>query len=152
MDEDKIELICKPEVEKIIGCAFHVNNKLGHGFLEELYQRALEITFNREDIPFVRKKNLPIYFDGTLIADHYQADVICYDKVILELKAVSAISDEHVKQLINYLKATGIQAGLVINFGNPRKLEWKKVVFTNTKYLRNNNIPTTTNKSDEIKP
>ena len=133
-DDDKI---CFEECRQIVGCAFKVYNQLGHGFLEQVYQSALELELKHADIPFEAQKQIPVYYLGEKLDAFYKADILCFDKVIVELKAEQSLSDVHDAQVINYLKATGSQVGLLINFGNRRKLEFKKIVFTNTRYVNN---------------
>ena len=134
LSDDKI---CFEECHQIVGCAFKVYNQLGHGFLEQVYQSALELELKHADIPFEAQKQIPVYYLGEKLDAFYKADILCFDKVIVELKAEQSLSDVHDAQVINYLKATGIQTGLLINFGNRRKLEFKKIVFTNTRYVNN---------------
>lgn len=112
----------------INGAAFHVYNKLGHGFLEAVYQEALEIEFQRRNIPYEREKELKIQYDGVELKQTYKADFVCYDKIIVELKAVSALDDAHRSQVYNYLHATGMKLGLLYNFGCPEKLEKERIV------------------------
>ena len=134
LSDDKI---CFEECHQIVGCAFKVYNQLGHGFLEQVYQCALEIELKHAGIPFEAQKRIPVYYLGEKLDVFYKADILCFDKVIVELKAEQSLSDVHDAQVINYLKATGSQVGLLINFGNRRKLEFKKIVFTNTRYVNN---------------
>ena len=134
LSDDKI---CFEECHQIVGCAFKVYNQLGHGFLEQVYQSALELELKHADIPFEAQKQIPVYYLGEKLDAFYKADILCFDKVIVELKAEQSLSDVHDAQVINYLKATGIQTGLLINFGNRKKLEFKKIVFTNTRYVNN---------------
>ena len=112
----------------INGAAFHVYNKLGHGFLESVYQEALEIEFKRRNIPFEREKELKIIYDGFELKQTYKADFVCYDKVIVELKAVSCLDDAHRSQVFNYLHATGYKLGLLYNFGCPDGLERERII------------------------
>jgi len=112
----------------INGAAFHVYNKLGHGFLESVYQEALEIEFKRRNIPFEREKELKIIYDGFELKQTYKADFVCYDKVIVELKAVSCLDDAHRSQVFNYLHATGYKLGLLYNFGYPDGLERERII------------------------
>ncbi|HJJ38821.1 MAG TPA: GxxExxY protein [Methanocorpusculum sp.] len=133
-DEDKIDF---DEVHKIVGCAFEVYNRLGVGFLEQVYQEALELELKYAEIPFDSQKHIPVYYRGEELNAFYKADIVCFNKVIVELKAEKKLSDSAELQLINYLKATGYQTGILLNFGHRGKLEWKKIVFTNTKYLKN---------------
>jgi len=102
-----IELVHKTEVYNIIGAAMEVHKILGCGFLEAVYQEALELEFQYRKIPYEREVQLDIYYKEQLLKKHYQADFICYDDIIVELKALSALTSEHESQLLNYLKATG---------------------------------------------
>ena len=104
-----------------------VLNELGHGFLESVYQEALSIVFQENSIPFNKEQVLDIYFKGRLLNKKYVADFICYDEVIVELKAMENIAPEHIAQVLNYLKATGKKLGLLINFGTS-KLQYKRVI------------------------
>ena len=112
----------------INGAAFRVYNKLGHGFLEAVYQEALEIEFQRQGIPYEREKELTIVYDGVELKQTYKADFICFGKIIVELKAVSALDDAHRSQVYNYLHATNYKLGLLYNFGNPSGLEKERIV------------------------
>ena len=123
-----IELVHKTEVYNIIGAAMEVHKILGCGFLEAVYQEALELEFQYRKIPYEREVQLDIYYKEQLLKKHYQADFICYDDIIVELKALSALTSEHESQLLNYLKATGSKVGLLINFGN-KSLEYKRMVY-----------------------
>jgi len=100
---------------------------LGPGFLEAVYQEALEIEFKNQDIPFSREKELPLQYKGIKLKKSYYADFIVYEKIILELKALDALSSVHESQVLNYLKATGFKLGLLVNFGQP-KLQYKRLV------------------------
>ncbi len=130
------DIILADEVYQIMSAAFKVYNTLGYGFLEAVYEEALGIELGRRGIPFQTQKPLSIYYDGEKLKKNYFADVVCYDKIILELKIKHEIDGHDRTQIVNYLKATGCEVGLVINFGNPRYLEWKKYVFANKKYLK----------------
>ena len=105
-----------------------VHSELGNGFLEAVYQEALEITFLENNIPYEREKELNIYFKGRLLNKKYYADFFCYNKIIVELKASSGLTDADMGQVINYLKATEAKIGLLINFGLP-KLQYKRIIF-----------------------
>jgi len=131
------------EVRKIVGCAFHVYNSLGSGFLESIYRDALMIEFRDNDIPAVAEKHLDVYYKGEKLPSSYKTDIICYDMIILELKAITKLTDADSAQLLHYLKATGIKAGILFNFGKKGKLEWKRFVYTDGKYLKNENIQDT---------
>ena len=121
-------IIYKEESYKIVGAAFDVYNKLGHGFLEAVYQEALEIEFQRRNIPYEREKELKIIYDGVELKQTYKADFVCYEKIIVELKAVSELDDAHRSQVYNYLHATGYKLGLLYNFGCSDELEKERIV------------------------
>lgn len=103
-------------------------NNLGHGFLEAVYQEALEIEFERQGIPYEREKELNIIYDGIQLKQTYKADFVCYGKIIVELKAVSELVDAHRSQVYNYLHATGYRLGLLLNFGCSDELEKERIV------------------------
>ncbi|XZE46873.1 GxxExxY protein [Pirellulaceae bacterium SH467] len=115
--------------EAIIGCAFEVINELGLGFLESVYEKALAIALQEKGLTIQCQHPIQVRFRNQIVGDFY-ADLFVEGKVIVELKAVKAIAPEHQAQIINYLKATGIEVGLLINFGSP-KLEYKR--FTRNK-------------------
>ena len=121
-------LVYKEESFKIIGAAFKVYNTLGHGFLEAVYQEALEIEFQRQGIPYEREKELTIQYDGVELKQTYKADFVCFGKIIVELKAVNAIDDVHRSQVYTYLHATGYKLGLLLNFGRPGELEKERII------------------------
>lgn len=103
-----------------------VHNNLGHGFLEIVYKDALEIEFKRNQIPFEREKEYPVNYKGIQLPHRFFADFIVYEKIILEVKGVNGIHDEHVAQSINYLKVSKNQVALIVNFGEP-KLRFKRI-------------------------
>ena len=105
-----------------------VFNQLGHGFLEAVYQEALEREFKSRGIPYEREKELAIFYKGELLEQTYKADFICYEDIIVELKAVAMLQDSHRSQVYNYLRATKNKLGLLINFGNSDGLEWERKV------------------------
>ncbi len=104
-----------------------VHKELGHGFLEIVYKDALELLFRQDDIFFEREKEYPVYFRGILLRHKFWADFVVYDKIILELKCVSVLTDEHVAQTLNYLKVSGNKLGLLVNFGRG-KLEYRRLL------------------------
>jgi len=124
------ELILADLAYKVIGACFEVHRQLGCGFLEPVYQEALELEFKDQKIPFEREKLLEISYKGKILAKKYKADFICYDKIIIELKALSKLTSDHESQLLNYLKSTGFELCLLINFGT-KKLEHKRMILTN---------------------
>ena len=117
------DIIFKEECFEIYGCIYAVNRKLGPGFLESVYQEAMEIELIRRKIPFIAKQELEILYDGIPLSNKYIADIVCYKKIVIELKAVSVINNQHKAQLLNYLAATGYKLGLLINFNSYPKSE-----------------------------
>lgn len=115
MEHDKV--LYKQESYAIVGAAMSVHANLGCGFVEKVYQEALAIEFEKHSIPFEREKTMQISYDGQLLQSRYIVDFLCYDKIVVELKAVSSILDEHKAQVINYLKAGDMKLGLLLNFG-----------------------------------
>lgn len=122
------ELIYKDEVYEIIGAAMEVHKELGCGFLEAVYQEALEIELKDRKIPFESQKQLEIVYKGKQLEKEYFADVVCYGKIIVELKALDRLTSKEESQVLNYLKASGLKVGVLINFGGA-SLEWKRFVF-----------------------
>jgi GxxExxY protein len=120
------------ETYKLIGACFEVYNEKGCGFLEPVYQECLEIELDLQGIPVVAQQPLDLQYKGRKLKKKYEPDFVCFDCVIIEIKAVSKLVDEHRAQLINYLNATGLQVGLLINFGHYPKLEYERVVNTRT--------------------
>ena len=119
-------IINENETGNIIKACFEVHNELGHGFLEAVYQEALEEEFKMQGIPYEREKLLPVFYKGKPLKKEYYADFICYDKIIVELKCVSSLINAHKGQVINYLKATKNKVGLLINFGGS-SLKWERL-------------------------
>ena len=122
-----MSLIFEEETYAIIGAAMEVHKELGNGFLEAVYQEALAIEFVNRKIHVERESPLKIHYKNTQLSKVYIADFICYGKIIVELKAVLHLSVEHEAQLLNYLKATKLKLGLLINFG-AKSLEHKRMV------------------------
>ena len=119
-------LLYEEETGKILNACFEVHKELGSGFLEAVYQEALEIEFKNQNIPYEREKLLPITYKGKLLEKEYYADFICYGKIVVELKAVSTLTSSHKAQVINYLKASSNEIGLLINFG-ANSLKWERI-------------------------
>lgn len=117
-----------PDTYKILGAAIAVHQELGPGFLEAVYQEALTIELGLRKVPATVQPELKIFYKGTLLKAFYRADFICFDSVVVELKTVDALAEKDVAQLLNYLKATGLRRGLLINFG-ARSLQYRRLVF-----------------------
>jgi GxxExxY protein len=111
------KILFKEECYAIQGAIFEVYREMGCGFLEAVYQECLEREFFRKEIPFVSQQDLQLTYKGETLQQTYRPDLICYGQIIVELKAVKDISPEHKAQVINYLKATGMKIGLLVNFG-----------------------------------
>ena len=120
-------LVFKEESYAIIGAAMEVHNQLGCGFIEKVYQDALEIEFGLKGIPYNREKHLPILYKGQQIKHDYYADFICFDKIVIECKAVSEILDIHKAQTLNYMKINNLKLGIIINFSQ-QSLEYKRII------------------------
>jgi GxxExxY protein len=121
-----MSLLHEELTEKVIGICFEVSNELGSGFLESVYQKALTIALTQKGLAVEEQVPLKVKFRGQVVGDFYP-DILVNSKLILELKSIKSISSEHEAQMINYLKATGLNVGLIINFGRT-KLEWKRLV------------------------
>jgi GxxExxY protein len=120
-------LIYKDEVYQIVAAALEVHKVLGHGFLEAVYQEALALEFTERRIPFDSERLLDIEYKGRRLQKEYRADFLCYDKIIVELKALDFLSSKEEAQVLNYLKASNMKVGVLLNFGG-RSLEWKRFV------------------------
>ncbi|TAJ08637.1 GxxExxY protein [Marinilabiliaceae bacterium JC017] len=121
------EFPLKDETYRIIGAAMEVHKQLGCGFLEAVYQEALEHEFHLKEIPYEREKQFTIEYKGHTLKKNYFADFVCFNFVIIELKALSALTSEHESQVFNYLKASNTKVGLLINFGE-KSLRYKRIV------------------------
>ena len=117
-----------PQTYTIIGAAMEIHRQLGHGFLEAVYQDAAVIEFPLRNIPFEKEVSLPVRYKDNLLPSHYRADFICFSEIIVEFKALSRLSNVEEAQLLNYLKATGLKRGLLINFG-ASSLQYKRLVW-----------------------
>ncbi len=126
----KDKLIYKEESYEILGACFEVYKEKGCGLLEAVYQECLEIEMNLRNIPFSPQAALTLYYKDRKLKQTYTPDFKCYEKIIVELKAVKELCDEHRAQVFNYLRATGFQLGMIINFGHYPKLEYERIVLT----------------------
>ena len=126
--EEKAELIYKDESYAIIGASFAVYKNKGCGFLEPVYHECLEIELELQRIPFLSKPPQTLQYAGRTLIQTFHPDFICYEKIILEIKAVAALCDEHRAQTLNYLSATGHKLGLLVNFGHYPKLEYERLL------------------------
>jgi len=124
MDE---KIIFKEESYKNIGNCMNIHSTLGNGFLEAVYSEVLEKEFVKNNIPYQREVKLDLFFNGEKLDKKYKADFICFDNIILEIKAVSFIHENFTKQTLNYLKATDKKLGLLINFGE-KSLKYKRII------------------------
>jgi GxxExxY protein len=120
------QIIFKDESYKVIGACFEVYNQRGFGFTEPVYQECLAVELGLQNIPFVAQPLLPMSYKGLPISQTFRPDFICYEKIIVEIKSVSALSQAHRAQTINYLHATGLQLGLLVNFGEFPKLSYER--------------------------
>jgi GxxExxY protein len=124
------ELIYKDECYRIVGACFEVYNEKGSGFLEGVYQECLEIELTLQSIPFNPQARFELAYKGRKLKQTFNPDFICFGNIVLEIKAVSALADEHRAQVLNYLNATGCKLGVLVNFGHYPKLEWERIVKT----------------------
>ena len=122
------ELLYKDETYKIIGACFEVYKKMGCGFLEPVYQECLEIEFDYQNIPFFSQKRLKLKYRDIVLKKEYIPDFICYNKIMVEIKAVSNLVDEHRAVTLNYLNASKLKVGLLVNFGHCPKLEYERYI------------------------
>jgi len=124
------EIVYKKESYAIIGACFEVYNEKGCGFLEPVYQECLAIEFQYQRIPAIAKPSLVLSYRGRILKQTYEPDYVCFEKIIVELKALSALADEHRAQLLNYLHATGFELGLLVNFGHYPGLQHGRIART----------------------
>jgi GxxExxY protein len=123
-----VEIVYKEESYRIMGACFEVYKEMGCGFLEAVYQECLEIELAAQGIPFRAQAELALRYKERELKQKYVPDFICFEKLIVEIKAVTDVTDVHRAQVHNYLRATGYRLGLLINFGHYPKLEYKRVV------------------------
>ena len=121
------DLLFKDECYKIVGACMEVHRTLGCGFLEPVYQEALSFEFQRQGIPYEREKEYEINYKGLVLSKTYKVDFLCYGNIIVELKALGQLSKEHMAQVLNYLKASHLKLGLLVNFGTT-SLNYERIV------------------------
>ncbi len=121
-------LVFEVETYAILGACFDVYKEMGCGFLEPVYQECMESELSTRNVPFRAQVELALAYKGRPLKQRYVPDLVCYDKIIVELKAVSSLTDEHRAQLHYYLKATGHRLGMLVNFGHHPKLEHERIV------------------------
>ena len=120
------DILFKDESFQIIGACFEVHNQMGSGFVEPVYQECLTIELGLRKIPFCTNRELDLRYKGQHLDLKYIPDFICFDQIIIEIKAVASLCDEHRAQLLNYLHATGFRLGLLVNFGSHPKLQYER--------------------------
>lgn len=121
-------ILFKEESYLIVGACFEVYREKGNGFLEAVYQECLALELAEQRIPFVEQPRLRLKYKGRDLVQAYQPDFLCLERIIVEIKAVKTLADEHRAQTVNYLRATGIKLGLLVNFGHYPKLEHERFV------------------------
>jgi GxxExxY protein len=121
------EILFKDESYKIIGSCMKVHSALGSGFSESVYQEALTIQFQKDEVPFEKEKILDVYFNDIKLKKHFKANFVCFNSIIVELKANSFIHSDNIEQTRNYLKSTKFKLGLLINFGE-KSLVYKRIL------------------------
>jgi GxxExxY protein len=126
MNTNRHELVFKDEVFQIVGCAMEVHNTLGSGFLEKIYENALAVEFKKRDIKFSQQKSISVFYKDEKVGD-YIPDIIAFDTIIIDLKTIDKVSDVQRGQMLNYLKATQLRVGLIMNF-KPARMEWERIV------------------------
>lgn len=122
-----VDIVYKEESYRIVGACMKVHSSLGAGFLEAVYQEALKEEFKKQDIPFEEQKKLSLFYENLRLKKFYRADFYCFDKIIIELKAVDYLNNNMRNQLMNYLKATKTKLGILVNFGK-RSLEYHRIL------------------------
>ncbi len=122
------ELLLKEEVYRVVGASIEVYNQLRAGFSESVYQEAMEWELTDRGIPFARQVPLRIKYKDRVLEKRFIADLICFDSVLVEIKAISQLTDSDEGQVLNYLRATGLRVGVLINFGDFGRLDWHRIV------------------------
>jgi GxxExxY protein len=122
------QLVFQEETYAVLGAAIEVHKELGSGFLEGVYQDAMELELADRKVDFEPRKKLAVCYKGKPLRKAYEADLVCFGKIIMELKALDRLSGKEEAQILNYLKASGLKVGLLINFGSHGRLEWRRLI------------------------
>jgi GxxExxY protein len=130
------EIIFKEESYKIVGACFEVYKEKGYGFTEPIYQECLAIEFKLQNIPFVAQPKIQLEYKGRILEQFFKPDFICFDQIIIEIKAVERLIEEHQSQTLNYLNATKFELALLINFGSYPRVDYKRIANNRNKSLR----------------
>ncbi len=126
MNANRRELVLKDEAHRIVGCAMEVLNALGHGLLEKPYENALVVEFGLQNVPYRQQPRFDVEYKSVKVGE-YVPDLICFDQIVVDTKAIEQITNHEIGQMMNYLKITGLKLGLLLNFKHA-KLEWKRIV------------------------
>jgi GxxExxY protein len=126
--QDKSSLLFESESYAIRGAVFEAYKEMGSGFLEAVYQECMEKELCRKEVPFSAQPELKLSYKGERLEQTYRPDFICYDEIVVEIKAVKTLGDDHRAQLHNYLKATGLRLGFLVNFGHYPKVKIERIV------------------------
>jgi GxxExxY protein len=124
------ELLLKKEVYSVVGAAFEVMKEMGGGFLEHVYQESMELELGLRSVPFEPQAKIVVRYKGVPLKQYYVADLVCYGRLLVELKTMDRLSSREVAQVLNYLKATGFEVAILINFKDDGIVEWKRIVRT----------------------
>lgn len=126
------ELLFREETYRLVGACLAVHKDKGNGYAEPVYQDALEIELELSGIPFDAQRSYQILYRGRPLRHTYTPDLLCFQTILVELKAAKCLTDEHRAQVLNCLKVTGLQLGLLVNFGSHPRLEWERIVLTHS--------------------
>lgn len=123
-----MNVLYKDECYRVMGACFEVYKEKGCGFVEPVYQECLSVELTLQEIPFRQQVDLPLEYKGRRLQQRYRPDYVCFEKIILEIKAVSKLHDEHRAQVHNYLKSAQYKLGLLVNFGHFPKVQWERII------------------------
>lgn len=128
-----MEIIAKKESYEIMGACFEVFAEMGNGLVEPIYHECLIEELSRRKVPFLHEANVPVYYKEKKLSRCCRLDFLCFEKVIVELKSVKYLDDSHRSQVHSYLRATGLELALLVNFGTPNEVEWERIVRSKNK-------------------